>query len=68
MTDKYLSIRDVCSVVHLSRSRVHALQAARAKNSFPAPIKLNPAKCGRVLYRHADVLAWIESHAKEQLK
>lgn len=68
MNDDYLSIRDVCDVLRMSRSRVYGLQAERAQNGFPAPIKLNPAKCGRVLFRRADVVAWIESHAKREIQ
>jgi predicted DNA-binding transcriptional regulator AlpA len=64
MAEEYLSIRDVCDVLHVSRSRIYGMQAERATNGFPNPIKLSPAKCGRVLFRRADIVAWIESHAK----
>jgi predicted DNA-binding transcriptional regulator AlpA len=65
MAEEYLSISDVCGVLRMSRSRIYGLQAERATNGFPTPIKLSPAKCGRVLFRRADVVTWIESHTKE---
>ena len=53
---RFLDFAQVCETLHLSRSRVNQLLAARA---FPKPIKLSPGRSGRVIWPEEAVNAWL---------
>ena len=60
--EKLLSIKDVCSLVSVSRSSIYDFVNARSprhRPDFPRPVRLNLAGRGAVRWRRSEVEAWI---------
>lgn len=72
---RYLSMDEVCALVHLSRARINQLRFGVGKRgtpsynkpdpSFPVPRKLGAGKGGRILWREDEIVAWVEAQAQE---
>jgi len=60
---QFLDFKEVCEMIHLSRSRVNQLLAA---GDFPEPHKLSPAKSGRVIWPAEAIHAWLAERAPKQ--
>jgi len=60
---QFLNFKQVCEVLHLSRSRVNQLLA---EGQFPKPHKLSPAKSGRVIWPAEAINAWLAERAPKQ--
>jgi predicted DNA-binding transcriptional regulator AlpA len=60
---KYISMQELCDLLHLSRSRIYQLCSA---GEFPKPTKLHPSRGGRVLWRAETIEAWLAERAPKQ--
>ena len=60
---RFLSFKQICEVLHLSRSRINQLLA---EGQFPKPHKLSPAKSGRVIWPAEAVDAWLAERAPKE--
>lgn len=67
----FLSTAQLCATLKLSRSRINQFRFGYTKGSeriapdptFPQPRKLGKGRSARVLWREAEVLAWVDSKA-----
>lgn len=53
-----LDFKQVCDLLHLSRSRINQLLA---KGEFPKPLKLSAGRSGRVVWHLEDVTRWLKA-------
>lgn len=64
MTDtleKLFNTRDAAAAMHVSVKR---LERHRTDGTGPTYIKLSPGRSGRVRYRSADVLLWLDARVR----
>lgn len=57
---QFLDFKQVCEVLHLSRSRVNQMLAA---GEFPKPHKLSPSRGGRVIWPREKIEGWLAARA-----
>jgi predicted DNA-binding transcriptional regulator AlpA len=65
---RFLDMREVCALLHLSRARINQLRFGAGKPghrneadpTFPKAIKLAKGPKARILWREKDVVAWAE--------
>lgn len=55
MSEKLISIREVCGILNVSRMTVNRWSK---KPGFPAPFKMG----NTVRYKHDEILAWVDAH------
>jgi predicted DNA-binding transcriptional regulator AlpA len=64
---KFLSFKEVCEAIHLSRARVNQMRfgtkTIKPDPTFPAPHKLHPGKGGRVIWPEETINTWLAKHA-----
>lgn len=60
---QFLTVKQICEALHLSRSRIYQLVAA---GEFPRPHKLSAGAGGRVIWPREVIEAWVASKAPKQ--